>query len=375
MFFYRKRLMKPTKSINQLSDIINQNLGVHKNNCKTVIDFVLAMQKSRTANMGKMVNYSIKIGDILPESIYRSFQRIVSNTTLSQSELAKCIITMYDLNDCKLTLAIDRTNWRYGESDINLLVLSVCVLGCTIPLYWIELDSRGNSNTETRKKLIKMLTDDFGVERIEHIVADREFIGNDWFEHLDDITKFVIRIKGNTLLALNGESIVAQKLFKSVNKGGMISYEVKIDGIMRIAQATRSADNELVIVVSNDFTPCNLLVIYAQRWKIECLFGHLKKRGFNFEDTHIVAQDRIGNLTKFVVLSFAICYLIGLVGASIKPILVKKHGYKQNSFFRYGYDLMVRLLNLNLRKALQIVILCFSKINLEEKCRRLKCVM
>ena len=74
--------------------------------------------------MAKMVNYSMRAGDILPESIYRNFQRLVHNTRLSQSELAKCTITMYDLNDCKLTLAIDRTNWRYGESDINLLVLS-----------------------------------------------------------------------------------------------------------------------------------------------------------------------------------------------------------------------------------------------------------
>ncbi len=367
--------MKPTKSINQLSDIINQNLGIHKNNCETVIDFVLAMQKSRTVNMGKMVNYSMKIGNILPGSIYRNFQRLVHNTTLSQSELAKCIIDMYDLNDCKLTLAIDRTNWRYGKSDINLLVLSVCVLGCTIPLYWIELDSRGNSNTKTRKQLIKIFIDDFGIERIEHIVADREFIGNDWFEHLDATTKFVIRIKSNTLLELNGESIAAQKLFKSVSQGGMISYEVKIDGVTRVAQATRSTDNELVIVVSNDFTSPNLLVVYAKRWKIECLFGYLKTRGFNFEDTHVVVQDRIGNLTKLVVLSFAICYLIGLVGASIKPILMKKHGYKQNSFFRYGYDLMIRMLNLSLLKALKVIIICFDKINLEEKSRRLKCVM
>ena len=367
--------MKPIKSINQLGDIINQTLSIHKNNCETVIDFILSMQKSRTVNMSKMVNYSMRLGGVLPESIYRNFRRLVHNTTLSQSELAQCIIRMYDLSDCRLTLAIDRTNWRYGRSDINLLVLSVCVLDCSIPLYWIELDSRGNSNTETRKQLLKMFTDDFGEDRIEYIVADREFIGNNWFEHLDNTAKFVIRIKGNTLLQVKGESIAAQKLFKSVNQGGMISYEVTIDGVKRIAQATRSPENELVIIVSNDFTPHNLLVVYAKRWKIECLFGHLKTRGFNFEDTHIVAKDRIGNLTKLVVLSFALCYLIGLVGASIKPILIKKHGYKQNSFFRCGYDLMVRILNCSLQKALRVISICFSQTNLEEKCRKLKCVL
>jgi len=38
---------------------------------------------------------------------------------------------MYGLNtEGKLILALDRTNWRYGKEDINLLVLSVIVKGC-----------------------------------------------------------------------------------------------------------------------------------------------------------------------------------------------------------------------------------------------------
>lgn len=79
----------------------------------------------------------------------------------------------------------------------------------------------------------------------------------------------------------------------------MISYQVKIEGLSLLDQAT----DELVVVVSNSLMEPNLLIIYAKRWRIECLFGQLKSRSFNFEDTHVTIKKRIGNLMKFLVLS------------------------------------------------------------------------
>lgn len=377
IFPHQERLlMKATKEINQLSEILNQNLGVHKNNCVTVIDFVIAMQKARTVNLSQMVNYSGRSNEISPDSIYKNYQRLIHNTRITQSDLAKSIITMYELNDCKLTLSMDRTNWCYGKADINFLVLSVCVLGTAIPLYWLELDSKGNSNTQERKQIIEMFIADFGTDKIEYLVADREFIGNDWFNYLEIAgINFVIRIKSNIQLEVNREKVSSGKLFKQVTQGGILCYPVIIDGMKLLAQATRSSENELVIVVSNNLTEPNLLVIYARRWRIECLFGQLKSRGFNFEDTHFTLKQRVGNLMKFLVISFAVCYLIGLIHAKNKPILIKKHGRKLKSFFRHGYDLLIRTLNSNFEKGIKIIITCFNRVNLEEKCQQLICVM
>lgn len=360
----------------QLSNILNEKLGVHKNNCGTVIDFTLALHKSRTVNLSQMSNYSTRVGEISSESIYKNYQRLVHNSNISQDNLAKCIIEMLSLEDCKLTLALDRTNWKYGQKDINLLVLSVCVLGCTLPLYWTELDSRGNSNTAERVALLNKFIAKFGANRVDYLVADREFIGSNWFNYLiESKIKFIVRIKNNMLLDLNVLEIKARDLFAVVSQGDMISHQVEIDGITLLVHATRSNTNELVIVVSNCLTEANLLGIYAKRWRIECLFGNLKTKGFNFEDTHFTAKDRIGNLTKLIVLAFVICYLLGLIRASIKPILIKKHGYKQNSYFRYGYDLLIQKLNQNLNKAIQLIILCMSEFPLEERCKKIICVM
>lgn len=360
----------------QLSNILNQNLGVHKNNCKTVIDFTLALHKSRTVNLSQMANYSTRVGDITSGSIYKNYQRLVHNSKISQDDLATCVIKLLDLEDCKLTLALDRTNWKYGKEDINLLILSVCVLGCSLPIYWLELDSRGNSNTQERIELLDRFIAKFGTSRIDYLVADREFIGNDWFTYLNqNEINFAIRIKCNMMLGINGELNKARNVFGSVGQGGMLSSVVDIEGITLLAQATRSTENELVIVVSNNLFEPNLLTVYAKRWRIECLFGNLKTKGFNFEDTHFTIKDRVGNLTKLIVLAFTICYLLGLIRASQWPITIKKHGYKQNSYFRYGYDLLIQKLNQSLSNAIRLITLCMSEFTLEERCKKIICVM
>lgn len=362
--------------IDQLTSILNQELGVHKNNCKTVIDFTLALHKSRTVNLCQMANYSTRTEEISTGSIYKNYQRLVHNCKINQEDLATCILKMLDVDDCKLTLAIDRTNWMYGKKYVNLLVLSVCLLGCSIPIYWTELDGRGNSNTEQRKELLGRFVTELGAERIEYLLADREFIGEDWFQYLIQAgINFVVRIKSNMWMEADGNTIKAGNLFSKVSKGGMLTYKIKLDGILLLAQATKSTENDLVIVVSNKLSEPNLLVLYSKRWRIECLFANLKSKGFNFEDTHFTAKDRIGNLTKLIVLAFTICYLIGLVRASYKPILVKKHGYKQNSFFRYGYDLLIQKLSNNLDLAIKLISLCMSYLPMEIKCKKLITVM
>jgi hypothetical protein len=48
------------------------------------------------------------------------------------------------------------------------------------------LDKRGNSDTRERIALIQKFIDRFGKEWIKGILADREFIGKNWFGWLID---------------------------------------------------------------------------------------------------------------------------------------------------------------------------------------------
>ena len=46
-------------------------------------------------------------------------------------------------------------------------------------------------------------------------------------------------------------------------------------------------------LVSNSFHGEEALALYKLRWGIEQLFSHLKKRGFNLEDTHMTDTKKL----------------------------------------------------------------------------------
>lgn len=108
---------------------------------------------------------------------------------------------MLSLTQADLTyLIVDRSNWKRGAKNFNLLTIGNLLNSVFIPLYWIQLNKRGNSNIEDRKTLITGLMDllkkfDKTVKG-SILLADREFIGQQWFEYLlSENLSFVIRLR------------------------------------------------------------------------------------------------------------------------------------------------------------------------------------
>ena len=56
-----------------------------------------------------------------------------------------------------LILVMDRTNWKLGGKDINILILGISYKNIAFPLMFKMLDKRGNSNTAERIALINDL--------------------------------------------------------------------------------------------------------------------------------------------------------------------------------------------------------------------------
>src|SRR5262249_16787875 len=98
-------------------------------------------------------------------------------------------------------LALDRTNWERGETEVNLLTLAVVVGKTAVPLLWCDLAHPGNSDTVQRIALLKEFLALFGSHCIRLITADREFVGADWLAWLQGQNlPFLIRIRKDDLL-------------------------------------------------------------------------------------------------------------------------------------------------------------------------------
>ena len=95
------------------------------------------------------------------------------------------------------------------------------------------------------------------------------------------------------------------------------------------------------LILAGSFPVKQLGGFYQKRWSIEVFFKSVKKRGFNLENTHLKSSKKIKKLLVFVSIAVEICVNIGKhYHKKVQKIKTKKHGYKSNSFFRKGLDIL-----------------------------------
>jgi hypothetical protein len=246
-----------------------------------------------------------------------------------------------------LSLDLDRTNWKFGRIEINLLVLAVVVADqFSIPLLWKALPKKGNSNSIEQIDLLQSFVDIFGSHKIACLTADWEFVGKEWITYLiKNNIPFFIRIKRNRLVEWGEEKCHISTFFGHL-KGRQKRYiQFDLDGHLLFFAGTLSQDSELVIVMSNQDVGPEILRIYKKRWTIELMFGHCKKNGFNLEDTHLVNLDRIEKLLAVVRSALLLCLKAGEQEERKSPTPYKKTVQAPAvSTFRRGFDFLRKLL-------------------------------
>ena len=189
-------------------------------------------------------------------------------------------------------LSMDRTNWQWGKSNLNFLVLSACYKGVAIPLYWVALNKKGNSDTAERIGLMNLFMTGFGSERLLGLLADREFVGHDWFKYLEENKiSFDIRIKKNYLtINTQGSTVKVDCLFHGLKPGefGVLPGKRIITGRNVFLSALRLPDGDLLIVATDrDFEETRLTDLK----RIEAMFRVLS---LAFSWAHKVGDWRYG---------------------------------------------------------------------------------
>lgn len=284
-------------------------------------------------------------------SNYRRIQRFFAEVVLGQENIARWIVRLMGSPE-RITLAMDRTNWKLGKSNINYLVLSVCHKGISIPLFWSVLGKKGNSHTSERIQLVQRFIDVFGAAQIDFLLADREFIGKTWQQWLiDNQIPFYIRIKCDAQVNIKGKVFKASSLFKNLDIGH-IKFKngfVNIYGTDVCVSAKRILNRqnkpELLIIISY-FEPRKCFLKYAQRWEIETMFKALKSSGFDIETTHVTIHERLDRLMAVAAMAFAWAYFTGvwLLANTKLSIKKKKHGRNEKTIFKLGLEELRRLI-------------------------------
>jgi len=172
-------------------------------------------------------------------------------------------------------------------------VLAIVTRRVRLPILFIVLKKAGSSCADECIRLIQAYLDIFPADSVRALLADREFGMGKLLEFLDENNiPFIIRLKENRYLQPTDQPGAwrLKTLLRHHRAGRVVHLQGYLQGVdtrLLHIQAKRRGD-DLMIVVPNIDHP-HALRQYRKRWGIECLFAHLKRRGFNTEDTHLLS--------------------------------------------------------------------------------------
>jgi hypothetical protein len=286
-----------------------------------------------------------------PESHYKRLIRIFDDFSYGSLwlELLQFVFSLLRLKSDYLLL--DGTSWERGSRQYHFITLCVVYQGVAIPIYWEDLQKKGNSSIEERKRVMRKAMRYYNLKD-KILLADREYIGEDWFCFLkENNIDFVIRLrKKNYKEAVNaaeGKSYgtLERKALRSRKAGKAVGKKILLQGqsftFVIVKNPKPDAAEPLIYLLSTlEETPARIAAHYPVRWKIETCFKHLKSNGFNLEKMNLEGDKRSRLLMALVVFAYTLSVCEGLKEYKKVPVKKYKSGLvtKAYSAFRIGLD-------------------------------------
>lgn len=272
-----------------------------------------------------------------PESNYK---RLVRFFNLADEEKAEIATTLLSLSFFLLNgrarkpkhLILDGTSWELGDRPIHLITLAVVIEGVSIPICWEELSKKGTSNYEERKRLLDQACKNFDLSGMI-LLADREYIGKEWFNYLVDRgLNFIIRLKKDIYRSYVDEqsgqkhpkfkhqqwrySALERLAGTKLHIRSGVSKQIQIQGkcftFVVFKNPKKNAKEPLFYFIST-LNKCKQITgSYPIRWKIECCFKHLKSNGFNLESLNLKNAQKIKLMMAIVCFIYTLCVNQGI---------------------------------------------------------------
>src|SRR5437763_1819323 len=156
--------------ISELRRILGDNFSWNKARLDCVVRFLLALFAVRTVNLSEIAVGFVSRAKVT--SRYKRLCRFFRQFKLDYAQVAIWIFKLF-VTDCKVYLTIDRTNWFWGKSKINILTLGIAYEGTAIPLLWHLLDKAGNASASEHQAILTRFVALFGKDCIAGVLADR----------------------------------------------------------------------------------------------------------------------------------------------------------------------------------------------------------
>ena len=200
--------------INLLRQALKPHLEWHGARLSFLALFLVALLRVKTVNLAEIATGFRT--NAQTESNYKRLQRFFRDFDLDYAVVAKLIAALMDIPQPWI-LSTDRTEWSFGQTRFNILMLGVVHNGVAYPLVWTMLDKKGNSNSDERMDLLDRFGKIFPDTEVGYISGDREFVGREWLTYLliEPTISFRLRIKKSAPPALRSPQRIGRSKQRS----------------------------------------------------------------------------------------------------------------------------------------------------------------
>ena len=255
--------------VNLLRQTLKPLLGWHGARLNFLALFLIALLRVKTVNLAELATGFRSHAKT--ESNYKRLQRFFRNFDLDYIVIAKIIVTLMDIPQ-PWVLSTDRTEWSFGQTRFNILLLGIVHNGIAYPIVWEMLDKKGNSDSDERMDLLDRFQQIFPHAQIAYITGDREFVGKQWLTYLliEPTIPFRLRIRHSDKIGERQKQLRASIIFAHLQPGiaQILSTKRLVWGRLVYVSALRLDDGELLIVITPE--SCSTAISdYGKRWGIE----------------------------------------------------------------------------------------------------------
>jgi hypothetical protein len=261
----------------RLIELLQAKLPWHLARIKCFAMLVLGLLEATTVSLYWLVQAGTP--EVQSDSKYRRFQRFFALFVFKQQSVGAFILSLLPKPADGWVLAMDRTNWKFGKTHINILVVTVVLDGVGFPVAWMVLPARtkrGNSCKHHRITVMERVLEIMDCSDIKVLTMDREFIGKGWLGWLNLMeVSYIVRVKRTAKIGNNSAQwLCGYRRWKRI---GAQRQEVFGQQVYFAAKKITKGRDPYIAIVSNRFQGHEALELYSQRWGIETFFSHLKR--------------------------------------------------------------------------------------------------
>jgi hypothetical protein len=321
--------------------------GLHGHQSKTLSMFVLGAIRAGSIVLPKVAEALLEDSDAKSSSIERRLERFLSNPRIHTEEVWKPFLdlVMPYFQKEPIQLVIDLTPY---EEHAQVIYVGMVQYSRVLPLVWKVMPGQ----TKWDERLWDIIRRLF--ERLAPYLenTDCTLIGDSAFGCFP-MVQLCQKMKWHYLFRIcpqhtcehwsaQGRLLPTCPVSELVSKPGKRFY-----GAIRLWRENQIETNlsgyweegqEEALLVISDRPACQKrLLEYKSRWKVESTFEDLKSRGWNWEESHVRALDRVDHL--LLVLFLMLWWLVHLAGSCIhngRRDRYDRHDRRDKNIFRIG---------------------------------------